>query len=105
MNQPSNFFSEIDQKAKENKGEDDIDQKWITRNEEQKIKTSIEEIRSDLVGEEETLRKDKRKKMFEQMRHQRPVKHDTLTSLKDKLTISHELYEKCQALKPQVNLS
>jgi hypothetical protein len=106
MNKETNLFDEINQKVAESKkNEDEIETKWQERNEKNKIKTSIEEVRSDLVGEEESLRKNQRERLFHQRRIQKSVKQDAIVSLKEKLTISHELYDSCQQLKPNVKFS
>jgi predicted ribosome quality control (RQC) complex YloA/Tae2 family protein len=99
----TNLFDEINSKINETKKDEDlVDTKWQQRAEQNKVKTSIEEIRSDLAGEEENLRKDQREKLFRNRRLHTAIKHDSISSLKDKLTISLELYESCQGFKPTV---
>ena len=101
----TSLFDEINKKLNESKQEDDVDQKWHLRNEKLKTKSSIEEVRSDFVGEEENIRKTQRDKLFHNRRiQQNIVKVETSTSLKNKLTIPLDLYEKCNEFKPQVNI-
>jgi hypothetical protein len=101
MSENLSIFGEINKKLTETKQDDDnIDQKWQQRNEQFRAKSSIEEVRSDYVGEEENIRKSKRDQMFHNRRIQQVRKVDTCITLKEKLTIPVELYENCNALKP-----
>jgi hypothetical protein len=101
MNQSTNLFDEINHKIIDPKPID-IDSKWQQRAESTKSTTSIETVRSELVGEELSLRKNQREKLFNQRRLQLIVRSDTNNSLKDNLTISSDLYENCDKLKPTV---
>ena len=105
MAQNTSLFDEINKKLNETKQDDDVDQKWHLRNEKLKTKSSIEEVRSDYVDEEENIRKSQRDKLFHNRRIQQNIlKVETTTSLRNKLTIPLDLYEKCNELRPHVNI-
>jgi hypothetical protein len=101
MSKGTNLFDEINKRATETR-DDDIDAKWQQRTGQERVKKDIDEIRSDIGVEEESLRKNQRERLFHNRRLQQSLKIDTISSLKDKLTISLELYEQCQHLKPEV---
>jgi importin subunit alpha-1 len=101
MSENFGIFGEINKKLNEIKqDENDVDQKWQQRNEQLRAKSSIEEVRSDYVGEEENIRKNKRDQMFHNRRLQQTRKVENIITLKDKLTVPLELYERCNELKP-----
>jgi importin subunit alpha-1 len=104
MSENLGIFGEINKKLNETKQEDnDVDQKWQQRNEQFRAKSSIEEVRSDYVGEEENIRKNKRDQIFHNRRLQQTRKVENVITLKQKLTVPIELYEKCNELRPNAN--
>jgi hypothetical protein len=97
------IFGEINKKLSEKQEDNDVDQKWQQRNEQFRAKSSIEEVRSDYVGEEENIRKNKRDQIFHNRRLQQVRKVDNIITLKERLTVPLDLYEKCNELKPHAS--
>ncbi len=81
--------------------EDEIEKKFHQRQEQYSNSENFTELKQNAISNELSRTKDERSKMFMQRRMKIKITVDKAESLKNKLTISNELYEQCNQMKVQ----
>ncbi len=99
------LFDEVSKKIQESKvknTEEVIEEKMKERNENlfnQKVKSKIEDVRTEVEDHEISLRKNNREEKFDRMRRLAKMTTSKISkSLLDKLQVDKDFYEKCNEI-------